>query len=40
MFQSPGTKAGTFSKANWGDYVTQSQRGSGMTVKRASVFLK
>ena len=33
-------KAGAFSKANWGDYTMQAQRGGGTTVKQASVFLK
>ena len=39
VFQPPRSKAGAFSKANWGDYNTQSRRGPA-TIKRASVFLK
>lgn len=38
-FNPPRSKAGAFSKANWGDYSTQSQHGL-QTVKRASVFMK
>ncbi|KAI0284154.1 hypothetical protein BC826DRAFT_973463 [Russula brevipes] len=38
-FKNPGSKSGAFSKANWGDYNTQSTRGES-TIKRASVFLK
>jgi hypothetical protein len=39
-FRPPSSKTGAFSKSNWGDYQTASQRGVVKTVKRASVFLK
>jgi hypothetical protein len=39
-FQPPASKAGAFSKVNWGDYDAVSQRGTVTTVKRSSVFLK
>jgi hypothetical protein len=39
IFKTPGFKTGAFSKANWGDYSTQSAHGE-TTIKRASVFLK
>jgi hypothetical protein len=39
-FKPPRSKAGAFSKANWGNYDVTSQRGGVTTVKRGSVFLK
>ena len=39
-FQPPASKAGAFSKMNWGDFDVVSQRGVVTTVKRSSVFLK
>ena len=39
-FKSPRSKAGAFSKMNWGDYVVQSARVGGTIVKCSSVFLK
>jgi hypothetical protein len=39
VFKPLRSKAGAFSKANWGDYITHTPRGP-KTLKRASVFLK
>jgi hypothetical protein len=38
-FKPPHSKAGAFSRANWGDYEKLSKRGAMAVVKRATVFL-